>query len=361
MKISPIVLKPSQVSSFMKGVLSAGRVPHIHGSPGIGKSDIAHGVADFFDLLLIDFRLSQCDPTDLNGFPFMENGRSMYAPNKSFPLETDDLPIKTPATYKADGSIDKPAVRYKGWFLFFDELTSSPRAVQAAAYKILLDRAIGDHKLHPAVMMASAGNREDDNAIAEAMGTALQSRLVHAVMVHDKADWIQWAYKKGIDSRIIGFIEFKPELLYDFKPDHTDLTFACPRTWHMVSDLLQHFDPKTDPVLAKAAIAGAVSQPKAHEFMGFMDLLGTLPDINLILSNPTGTPVPTENGHCFALAGALSSHFNATNGPALYAYLSRMKIEYQVVAFRSAMVRDVTLMRVPEVLKWAQANAKYLQ
>ena len=361
MQIQPIQLKPSQVSSFLRGVLSAGRVPHIHGSPGIGKSDIVQAVADFFDLLLIDFRLSQCDPTDLNGFPVMKDGRSTYAPNLNFPLETDSLPVKTPAVLNDDGSVKTPAVHYKGWLLFFDELTSASRAVQAAAYKILLDRKVGEHKLHPSVMMASAGNREDDNAIAESMGTALQSRLVHCVMVHDVADWVQWAYKAGIDSRILGFIQFKPEMLYDFDPDHTEHTFACPRTWHMASDLLQHFDPVSDPVGAKAAISGAVSQPKAVEFMGFVDLIATLPKITDILANPTGTPVPTENGHCFALAGALSSHFNAANGPALATYLGRMGIEYQVLAYRTAMVRDMSLMRVPQILQWAQANAQYLQ
>jgi adenylate kinase family enzyme len=38
----------------------------ILGSPGVGKSDIANGIADDFNLQLIDLRLSQCDQTDLN-------------------------------------------------------------------------------------------------------------------------------------------------------------------------------------------------------------------------------------------------------------------------------------------------------
>ena len=36
------------------------------GSPGIGKSDIIRTVADKLKLKVIDFRLSTCDPTDLN-------------------------------------------------------------------------------------------------------------------------------------------------------------------------------------------------------------------------------------------------------------------------------------------------------
>lgn len=41
-------------------------VPFMKGSPGIGKSDIYKQIAKRFKLKLIDIRLSQCDPTDLN-------------------------------------------------------------------------------------------------------------------------------------------------------------------------------------------------------------------------------------------------------------------------------------------------------
>ena len=66
MKLQSLPFKPSQVKAFLIGVLNAGRVPFLHGSPGIGKSDLVKAVAKHFDRKLIDLRLSQCDPTDLN-------------------------------------------------------------------------------------------------------------------------------------------------------------------------------------------------------------------------------------------------------------------------------------------------------
>lgn len=41
-------------------------VPMVHGSPAIGKSAIVHQIAKDYRLKVIDLRLSQCDPTDLN-------------------------------------------------------------------------------------------------------------------------------------------------------------------------------------------------------------------------------------------------------------------------------------------------------
>ena len=46
--------------------LRAKLVPLIKGSPAIGKSAIVHAIADQYKLKVIDLRLSQCDPTDLN-------------------------------------------------------------------------------------------------------------------------------------------------------------------------------------------------------------------------------------------------------------------------------------------------------
>ena len=46
--------------------ISAKLVCFIHGSPSIGKSSIIHQIANKHKLKMIDIRLSQCDPTDLN-------------------------------------------------------------------------------------------------------------------------------------------------------------------------------------------------------------------------------------------------------------------------------------------------------
>ena len=46
--------------------IKAGLVAMLHGDPGIGKSSIIYDIAKQFKLKIIDIRLSQLDPTDLN-------------------------------------------------------------------------------------------------------------------------------------------------------------------------------------------------------------------------------------------------------------------------------------------------------
>jgi MoxR-like ATPase len=116
-------------------VLTAGLVPMICGSPGIGKSDIIREIAKAFKLKIIDLRLSQCDPTDMLGFPTHNGVRMGYAPPEHFPLESDKLPIIQPEDFTYFGiDANAPGPQYyAGWLLFLDEFSSAPLAVQAAA------------------------------------------------------------------------------------------------------------------------------------------------------------------------------------------------------------------------------------
>ena len=129
-----IEVTAAQLPKLITRVTRAGLVPYVSASPGIGKSQIAHQIADTHNLQVIDMRLAGCDPTDLNGFPALKGERAKYLPFSDFPIEGDSLP---------DGK--------SGWLLLLDELSSAPRGVQAAAYKLILDRMTGSNKLHEKV------------------------------------------------------------------------------------------------------------------------------------------------------------------------------------------------------------------
>lgn len=59
-------INTTQAQSIITKCIQAGLVPLLKGSPGAGKSSIVHALAKQYKLKVIDLRLSQCDPTDLN-------------------------------------------------------------------------------------------------------------------------------------------------------------------------------------------------------------------------------------------------------------------------------------------------------
>ena len=59
-------VKINAAASMIAKFIRAKIVVMLSGSPGIGKSHIVHQIAAEYGLQLIDLRLAQCDPTDLN-------------------------------------------------------------------------------------------------------------------------------------------------------------------------------------------------------------------------------------------------------------------------------------------------------
>lgn len=334
-------VKISQAIVMITKFIKAHLVPMLVGSPGSGKSQIIHQIAKEYGLKVIDLRLSQCDPTDLLGFPHIEGKKAGYLPMDTFPIEGDVIPAG-----------------YNGWLLFLDEFNASSPAVQAAAYKVVLDRMVGNFKLHKNVAIACAGNLETDNAIVNPMSTALQSRLAHLELVVDSKEWINWATENGIDHRITSYIQFKPGNLYTFSPDHTDKTYASPRTWEFANRVLQVAEVGSPDALPM--LAGTISEGVAREFLGFCKIYQDLPQMSAIILSPGTIPVPSEPSILFALTGSISHHASEENFGSLLTYIERLPIEFQVVCLRETVRRTKTMLAHPALQKWIATSAASL-
>lgn len=344
-------MKISELSIAVERFIRAGVVPFIQASPGVGKSSIIHQVAEKFNLKLIDLRLASSDPTDLSGLPHFYtdaagHNKAEYATFDTFPLEGDPLPK------------DANGVEMNGWLLFLDEFSSAPKSVQAPAYKLVLDKMVGQRKLHPKVAMVAAGNKSTDNAIVIKLSTALQSRVGHLFLDVDKKEWIDWAIANGIDSRIIGLIEFRPGLLHNFDPDHTDNTFSCPRTLEMLSKLVKGTKVTVDDI---ELIEGVVGKGASTEFVSFCDIYQNLPAIADIIRDPKGTAVPGEDSLRYALATYLADHMDKTNAGPLVEYLSRIPVDFRVVAIRMANARVPGINTHPDVNKMIRDLVNYMK
>lgn len=313
-------VKPSLAAKYISVALTAGLVPMVHGSPGIGKSEIVHQIADDFNLELIDLRLSQSDPTDLNGLIHNKGNKAGYLPMDTFPIKGDKL----------------PKGKY-GWLIFLDEINSAPRSVQAASYKLTQDRMVGQHELHENVVIVCAGNLDTDNAIVNTMGTAMQSRLVHMELTVDSQDWLKWANSKKVDHRIISYISYRPNSLQLFDPDHSDKTFACPRTWYKLNQLLKEIDELTYDWLP--LMEGTVGDGAANEFFQFIRVFDSLPDIRDIVSNPMTATVPSEPSSLYAMTGLLAEHVTEDNADKILDYIERLPREFQVLSIRNVTNR----------------------
>jgi len=337
-------ITPSQAPKLLSKVLKAKLVPMITGSPGLGKSAIVQQLAKEYNLKVIDLRLSQCDPTDLMGLPTIckKKNKAFYSPMDVFPLEGELLPK------------DEKGVEMNGWLLFLDEINAAPLSVQKASYKLILDRMIGQFNLHPNLVMVGAGNLSTDNAIVNQMSTASQSRLVHFQLVANIKEWTVWANENRIDHRIVAYVNFRPDKLHDFRPDHSDHTFACPRTWEFLSRMI------TDtPLLTYNDLpymAGTIGEGVAREFLSYTQIYKDLISIEEIMANPHGVTISDEPSVRYALSGLVSHHFDATTGDALMPFIERLPMEFRALTLQGAIQRKPETLSLPIVDRWVNDN-----
>lgn len=287
------VIGHTQLQSQYKRIISKGLVPYVRSAPGIGKSDSAKKFAAEYDLKVIDIRLSQCMPEDLQGYPMRDGNKATFTPFDIFPLEGEPLPAKLDEDGKPLEDKDGKIIRYNGWLLLLDELSSANKAVQAAAYKIILDKQVGSFKLHPKCAMIACGNRLEDKAVVHKMSTALQSRLVHLTLDITVKEWTDWAYDNGIDGRIIGYINFEQKNLMNFKPDHNDYTYACPRTWEFLNRMIH--DQEVDRIKDLPLVAGTVGSGAGIAFLSFCEVAEDLPDWNDLINPAINSKLQISN------------------------------------------------------------------
>lgn len=331
MSLSHITVTPNKLIKALERMLPLGLVPYVQGPPGVGKSDIFKQFADKFGMKVIDIRLSTHAPEDLTGLPMRKADgiKAEFAPFDMFPLENDEIP---------DG--------YNGWLVILDEMSSASKALQAAAYKVVLDREVGLHKLHPQCLVVAAGNRMSDKAVVIPQSTAMQSRLVHYELEVSQRDWMEWAIRTNQDYRVRGFIAYKPSVLHSFNPDHQDKTFPCPRTWEFVSRYIKGRDTLDE--VDEATVAGCISDGYGTEFIRFAEIVSSVPSIQSIISAPDNTEIPKESSYRYFIISSLIDHTTKKNIDKIIKYVSRFPQEFMVIYLRALLVRDESFRNNPD-------------
>jgi hypothetical protein len=176
---------------------------------------------------------------------------------------------------------EQMASQHKNVILFMDEMNSAAPAVQAAAYQLVLNRRVGTYKLPDNVLIVAAGNREADKGVTYRMPAPLANRFIHLEMKVDFDDWFEWATANRIHKDVAGFLQFSKKDLYDFDPKSNSRSFATPRSWTFISDLLA--DDDGDENTLADLISGGVGEGLAIKFMAHRKVSGKLPNPSDIL------------------------------------------------------------------------------
>ena len=287
------------------------------GPPGVGKSQGIRQVAKQIEektekqVHITDVRLLLFNPVDLRGIPTANADKTLAIWLK-------------PQIFQMDSSSDIVNI------LFLDEISAAPQSVQAAAYQITLDRTVGEHKLPDNCIVVAAGNRVTDRSVAYTMPKALANRLCHIEIEGDSHSWHEWAVCSGINDMVISFLEYKPSMLMRFNASNDGLAFPTPRSWEMVSNILNHVSDDVEKVFP--LILGCIGEEAAYELRSWRELYDKVPEVESIFEGKTKS-VPVRPEILFALSSQVVNHAHENHSDEeisnLVYYAAKMPVEFR--------------------------------
>ena len=300
----------------------------LRGAPGIGKGALVSAAAKAAHKTLMTLALPTCDEVDLRGMPYVAEGKTLWA---------------SPLPHKGHG------------VLLLDEIASASPAVQVASHHIVWDETGSDMTLAPGWHVIMTGNRAKDRTLYRAMSGPLRNRVTVIDVETDIESWSKWAIDERLDSAIIGFLRWRPNLLVtENVPD--DGAFPSPRSWHKASMLLsQNFDIRVE----REMLTGTIGNGAETEFSAYLRTLRDLPKIQTIMDNQEKADIPSSPSLLYALVTSLAKYTNINQKSAMK-YVGRLPAEFGVLYIRD--IRDnFELKTDPDVRKWIGDHKRLFQ
>ena len=301
--------------------LISGNSVALFGAPGIGKSwillnDVAEMLSKYTKRKLVawetltheerlevlqnldkyfitfDIRLTQYTFDEVKG---VLDIRSSWIEDleriTSVPVVTWRLPMWLAPVLKKD---------FAGLIVFDDAPNAHP-STMISAYRYVLKKEHELGKFSVETFVALTGNEMHHKTFANALPTAMVSRLaIYRLQPPSAEFWIEnFALKHKIHPYVIGYFS-NPEnadKFYRFEPQKLapNQPYPCPRSWHLVSNALYkaeevlkpRYDEETYLLKLETLVASKVGIGIAREFVAWLKLHKHIPRIQDIFRNPS--------------------------------------------------------------------------
>ena len=222
-----------------------------------------------------------------------------YAINEAFGLHFKDTPI----------------------IVMLDEYGKANNSVKLGLTRFLLERMLGNYKLHPKSLLFATTNLS-----AEGVGDMLQAHQCDRITVAEmrkptSEEWITWGINNDIDHNVLGFAKEFPHIFNDFRdvknPDDNPFIFhpqavgrskfVTARGLEKASNWLKVRDKLSDNSLMSNLI-GTIGERGALDLMSFVKLADQMPRREDIIKDPKTAKIPNSaSAICMVVFSALAS------------------------------------------------------
>lgn len=231
------------------------------GNIGIGKTEqvksFAANIAKDLRKKLVnlnDLDLSNIHQSDINEntFLFLNLNATHLTPEflEGIPSKNSDNFIMLPPIYI------KFFQKYNG-IIFIDEITNTPKHLQATLLKLILEKIAGFTKIRDDTIIIAAGNKVQDSTLANLLSSATLDRFFIFHVHSDFDEWVEYCKRNNnYNSMIIHFLQQHQEY-FSFTITDNDLEnyfSISPRKWYYIMQAINNMNDKDIDIFLKSQL-----------------------------------------------------------------------------------------------------------
>ena len=330
-------VKFSQLRRIMISCVKARLPLLIVGGPGIAKTALTRSVAAELDADFLLSTPSTEDPTVPAGFPWASAD-------------------KDEAFFKPFGNLARALKATKLTIWLLDDFGQALDPVQSAYMPLLQGNTPDGRKIPDCVVFVLCTNRRTDRAGMRGILEPVKSRCAVIVeLVPDVDEWCAWAIQQPwMPPEMVAYHRFSsgkgrgekfPEdvgMLYQFTPSADLINCPLPRTWERAARVYAQGDLPAFEL--QVALAGAVGEDAANDYLAFVRMFKELPSVDGILLDPDAAKIPQELSVLYSVATAIAAKTTDANFSRVARYAERM-VDAGYGEFAALMIRDATRRR----------------
>lgn len=337
----------TSVMALIEKCLCTEFVPYLKGQSGIGKTRMIQQMADRKGWHFRMYNCTYADFADWGLYTKMEGGVEAVIPEHMQWLFNAEYPT----------------------LVLVDELPLAPEMIQGNLMALFNERHIRGKALSPHVHFIAAGNRPQDKVGGNAIKWPLASRVavfeVEVGTPYVKA-WGEYMRGKGTPEVFVSAVLDMPDMLNDAKPNTTaDKEGGDPRSWDLGLSILTgagiNCATATGRNQAKSLMAAYVGQANAQQFVGFVRNQLSMPQIEALLKDPSGHPLPDEPDQLLSLGKSLAFHADTDTVDSVATIIDRVPPEMRERILKDILVKKPHLAAHKSVIALAVKDSAVAQ
>ncbi len=234
------------------------------GAPGIGKTAIMEQVARECGIGLVAYSITHHTRQSAIGLPFISHKE--YS-GKEYAVTEYTMSEIIAAVYN---KIEETGLQ-EG-ILFIDEINCVSETLAPAMLQFLQAKTFGSHKVPEGWVIVAAGNPPEYNKSVREFDVVTLDRVKKIDVEPDFATWKAYAWKQGLHSAILSYLEIKKNHFYTVETTVDGKRFVTARGWEDLSNILQVYET-LDITADELTIYQYLQHKKiAKDFANYLDL-----------------------------------------------------------------------------------------